>query len=93
MGIHVSIYREKSNRELQEHSTWDWTRYAGDREIPHVLDNIGKVRLYSNRGYVRPVDVEAFRVALHEVNDFNQKRWDELAEILEDPQWWLYFSY
>lgn len=94
MGINISIYREDSHGKMQEHSTWDFCRYAGDRDLPSVLNKVGEVQLLKNEFdyYVRPIDVETFRVALHEANNSNHERWDELAKILEDPQQWLYLG-
>ncbi|WP_299085134.1 hypothetical protein [uncultured Ruegeria sp.] len=108
MGVHVCLYREvkrrtgrKRNRvevTSEPHLDWDDMRYDGDRELSRILQGVGSIR--RNHGdpenYVfweRPADVEALRAALLAEFPGNAQRWNQLCDILTDPDWWIYFSY
>ena len=90
MGVNISI--QNQDGEVPE---WDCGRYAGDRYVMGLLyqgevinhpKNDMDVQLY------RPADVEAFYVRLIENIDANHDRWRQMADLLKDPQNWLYFS-
>lgn len=94
MGVNVSLYRN----DREEHSTWDWGRYAGDREIARVLSDVGYDQKQIGHPMdcefqMRPKDVDAFRDVMIAECPENEDRWRELAEILKDEDWWINIGY
>lgn len=96
MGVHISIVDMRTGEDVPG---WDWIRYAGDREVPDVLfgltyETVVRGDPCDGVTFERPLDVEAFRRALHAALDFNTARWDEMCNLLaEDANRGLYFSW
>jgi hypothetical protein len=95
MGVNISLYRGKSD---EEHPTWDCARFTGDRQMVEVLAACGCHRLdiggiLDADQLYRPEDVEKFRDAMIAAYPENECRWRELADILKDESWWIYFGY
>ena len=93
MGIHICIVKADGT----EHPDWDGIRCAGDREIPAIVFDIPHDQscMFGDPDYetYRPTDFAAFRERLS-VFDYNQTRWQQMADILEnEPDYWLRFSY
>lgn len=94
MGINLSLYREEDGQWV-EHPTWDWIRYAGDREVCPIIRDLGSETTTREDEWdelIRPKDVEAFRAAMKAATGYNPRRWDELADAFNEG-WWLYVSW
>ena len=93
MGLNLLVV----DKDEQDHPDWDWGRFAGDREIPDILQECHHHHIMfghppdEERG-VRPEDVEGFRKALLSHFDYNVDRWQQLCDILKDERWWIRFS-
>lgn len=94
MGVNISLYRGKS----EGHPTWDCARYSGDREMFNILTICGaeSMRIGDPLDFEwqhRPSNVAKFRDAMIEAHPENEERWREMADILEDSEWWIHFGY
>ena len=94
MGVNITIV----DKNFNEHPDWDWMRYAGDREVDSILSSVGREEVMHGHWTdgmfrSRPHDVETLRTALSQHFDYNEERWKQMCDILEDPKWWLHFSY
>lgn len=93
MGINVSIYRELPNGRVEEHPEWDWLRAVGDNLLPAMMKVGKQIGDPSNfEFWYRPVDPLEMSARMTELYPCNKERWEQLAEILSDPDWWAYFS-
>ena len=94
MGINVYV----QTLEHEHHPEWDTGRFSGDRELPDILSALphAQATLGDERDcefVYRPADVETFRAAMLARFDWNHERWNQLADLLMDDRWWIYFSY
>lgn len=94
MGVNICVV----NDEMEDHPDWDYGRFAGDKEVDSILSSVGrKTKMVGHEidcMYLsRPEHVIDFRMALSKHFDYNEDRWELMCDLLEDPEWWLYFSY
>ena len=96
MGVNISIVDMRSGQDVHG---WDFTRYAGDRDVFDVLRYVGYTSVSHGDprdlvSFERPNDVEGFRLALHIMFDFNTDRWNQMCDLLAaDENRGLYFSW
>jgi len=94
VGVNVCLYRG----ECERHPAWDVMRHSGDREMWEILNKCGADRKrvgheWDGVWHERPRDVGEFRNAMIAAHPENEARWRKMADILEDPEWWIYFGY
>lgn len=94
MGLNVVV----ETLDRQPHPEWDDSRYAGDRSLFDIANQVTRVDRVLDPGfggandwYRCPVDFAEFRAAAWPAE--NPDRWAPLAQILErDTDFWVYLS-
>lgn len=92
MGINVHIQRLDGDTWV-DHPDWDSFRYAGDRDLPGIVQDNGGWLMHENAECQRPVDLDLLDNPV-KWPDFNVPRWAKFIKLLrEDDRYWVYLSY
>ena len=91
MGVNIYIVDEAGH----QHPEWVSLRTSGDRELAGMVIDGPRARLKQedDDSLFQPLDLPGLVAQLTDKYPHNAARWRQLAEILADPRWWLYFSW